>query len=199
MKEDVLEQIVEDYLQRNGYFTQHNVRFRPSPKHPDYVQRNDSVHSDIDIIGVNPRKRGPARVLVISCKSWQSGFQAATRLKSLNENDPKLWKHHRELWVPKWAAAFRDKVEELTGSTSFSYRLAVTRLIGDPEPWINDAHIRQMLGGNPFKFLTLEEIWKRMLEGSETTLATSEIGRLVQLLKAAQLITDSELEGAYSE
>lgn len=37
MKEDVLEQIVDDYLQFNGYFTTHNVRFRPSSKHPEYV------------------------------------------------------------------------------------------------------------------------------------------------------------------
>ena len=29
MKEDVLEQIVDDYLQMQGYFTTHNVRFNP--------------------------------------------------------------------------------------------------------------------------------------------------------------------------
>jgi len=30
MKEDVLEQIVDDYLQFKGYFATHNVRFRSS-------------------------------------------------------------------------------------------------------------------------------------------------------------------------
>jgi len=29
MKEDVLEQIVDDYPQMQGYFTAHNVRFNP--------------------------------------------------------------------------------------------------------------------------------------------------------------------------
>jgi len=29
MKEDVLEQVVDDYLKFKGYFTTHNVRFGP--------------------------------------------------------------------------------------------------------------------------------------------------------------------------
>ena len=39
MKEDVLEQIVDDYLQHLGYFTQHNIRFRPRKDHPDFQSR----------------------------------------------------------------------------------------------------------------------------------------------------------------
>ncbi len=36
MKEDILEQLVEDWLiSRNGYFVKHNLRYRPSPNHPD--------------------------------------------------------------------------------------------------------------------------------------------------------------------
>jgi hypothetical protein len=31
VKEDVLEQIVDDYLQAQGYFTRHNIKFRPDP------------------------------------------------------------------------------------------------------------------------------------------------------------------------
>jgi hypothetical protein len=37
MKEDVLEQVVDDYLKFNGYFTTHNVAFRPCPERNDYV------------------------------------------------------------------------------------------------------------------------------------------------------------------
>ncbi len=44
MKEDVLEQIVDDYLQMQGYFTTHNVRFN-QPKDEHYVTSNDSVVS----------------------------------------------------------------------------------------------------------------------------------------------------------
>lgn len=50
MKEDVLEQIVDDYLQHLGYFTQPNIRFRPRKDHPDFQSRPDSVFSDIDVV-----------------------------------------------------------------------------------------------------------------------------------------------------
>ena len=31
MKEDILEQLVDDYLQTEGYFTRHNLKFKPDP------------------------------------------------------------------------------------------------------------------------------------------------------------------------
>jgi hypothetical protein len=40
MKEDVLEQIVDDYLQMQGYFTTHNVRFNP-PRDQYYVSQTE--------------------------------------------------------------------------------------------------------------------------------------------------------------
>lgn len=58
MKEDVLEQIVDDYLQFDGYFTMHNVRFRPSPDDPDYERAQDAVPSDVDVVGYHPAKGG---------------------------------------------------------------------------------------------------------------------------------------------
>ena len=66
MTNDILEQIVDDYFRDLGYFTQHNVPYRPD----DFK----SMHSDIDVIAINPRKKGLERVVVISCKSWQSGI-----------------------------------------------------------------------------------------------------------------------------
>lgn len=30
MKEDILEQLVDDYLKFNGFFTAHNVKFQPA-------------------------------------------------------------------------------------------------------------------------------------------------------------------------
>jgi hypothetical protein len=82
MKEDVLEQIVDDYLQMQGYFTTHNVRFNP-PKDEHYVAKDDSVPSDIDVVGLHPKLTGPDRVMVVSCKSWQSGFAAPLILAQL--------------------------------------------------------------------------------------------------------------------
>jgi hypothetical protein len=65
MKEDILEQLVDDYLQLRGYFTRHNVKFRPRNDHPQFVKKQDSNHSDIDVIGYNPRLAGAARVWVV--------------------------------------------------------------------------------------------------------------------------------------
>ena len=70
MKEDVLEQIVDDYLQLKGYFTTHNLRFRPQRDHPDWSKNADSVRSDIDVVGLHPRRNDLARVVVVSCKAW---------------------------------------------------------------------------------------------------------------------------------
>lgn len=58
MKEDVLEQIVEDYLQFKGYFTAHNARFRPASEHPMFDRRQDSVRSDVDVVAFHPTKQG---------------------------------------------------------------------------------------------------------------------------------------------
>jgi hypothetical protein len=58
MKEDILEQLVDDYLKFNGFFTAHNVKFKPTPTHPAYITNQDSVASDIDVIGFHPMKAG---------------------------------------------------------------------------------------------------------------------------------------------
>ena len=192
MKEDVLEQIVDDYLQSQGYFTRHNIKFRPDPDHDGYDSRQHSVYSDIDVIGVNPRLDGPERVRVISCKAWQTGFAATLILKRLRGEAPEpkreTWRHMRELWdADLWAPAFRRKVEEVTGSTTFHYSFAVTLLKGDPEPWQHEPRIRECLGGNPFSFLTLKDMWRSMLQGIGSTPEGSDIGRLIQVLKAAGL------------
>lgn len=195
MKEDVLEQIVEDYLQFNGYFTTHNVRFRPRRDHPQFVSKDDSVPSDVDVVGIHPRRTGAAKVFVVTCKAWQSGFDASAKLAELRGDklNPKraTWRHFRELWVPKWTEAFRTTITELTGEASFSYRIAVTHLKGDRDAWSNDPTIRANLDGCDFGFLTLEEMWGTMLAKLTTTPAPSEIGRLAQLLKAAGLTAGS--------
>jgi hypothetical protein len=191
MKEDVLEQIVDDYLKFKGYFTTHNVGFRPRRDHPDRVTNQDSVHSDVDVVGYHPGRSGVDRVIVVSCKAWQTGFDASAKLSELREEkkNPKraTWRHFRELWVPKWSESFREKIFELTGENDFSYRIAVTRLQGDVDAWTKDPTISANLSGCSIGFLTLEEMWATMLAELTTTPAPSEIGRLAQLLKAAGL------------
>lgn len=191
MKEDVLEQVVDDYLQFKGYFTTHNVRFRPRTDHPDYVSQQDSVASDVDVVAYNPNLSGVERVVVVSCKSWQTGFDASAKLAELRgtKKNPKrpTWRHFRELWVPRWSEAFRAQIEALTGESDFSYRIAVTRIKGDVTAWPEDPTIKANLPGCSVGFLTLEEMWATMLDELTMTPAASEIGRLAQLLKAAGL------------
>ena len=149
MKEDVLEQIVDDYLQFQGYFTSHNAGFRPHPDHPAYEAAQDSVRSDVDVIGVHPLKTGVDRVIVVSCKAWQAGFDATAKLAELREEkrNPKraTWRQFRELWIPKWSEAFREAIFERTGQRDFAYRIAVTRLRGDSSAWERDATIASNL------------------------------------------------------
>jgi hypothetical protein len=139
VKEDILEQVVDDYLQFAGYFTTHNIRFKPSKDHPEYKSQLDSVASDVDVVGYNPNLTGHDRVIVVSCKAWQSGFDAPAILAQLrgdakNPKRPRMLQF-RELWIPKWAEAFVHEIERLTGTATFTYLLAVTRLKGDPSEW----------------------------------------------------------------
>lgn len=191
VKEDVLEQVVDDYLQLQGYFTMHNIRFRPSSSHPDFVSTSDSVYSDLDVLGVNPRMRGPCRVVAVSCKSWQSGFNPSSKLAELRGEKKggkrQTWRMFRELWSPKWSLAFVDRIEELTGQREFEYRIAVTKLTGSgtAEAWNDDATISSNLPKCPVSFMTMEGMWCEVVDALGTTPAASNIGRLAQLLKAS--------------
>lgn len=212
LKEDILEQLVEDWLvSEEGWFVKHNVKYRPSNKHVDYNSKQDSVHSDIDIMAYCPTKRGASRVAIVTCKSWQNGFKAEKWLSHLeNEaeyNMPSIefqkrerWKSFRELVSDKWLEAFLTKVKSETGQLSFTYYIAVTKLSGR-----NPAHYRVQLensevirkrfirhGANiNFKVITLEEIIeiiKNRMQAKETpVLEATNIGRLLQLLNAAGL------------
>jgi Nuclease-related domain len=107
VKEDVLEQIVDDYLQMKGYFTIHNVRFRPSADHVGYQTSLDSVSSDIDVVAIHPRRTAKDRVVAVSCKAWQTGFYANRILAQLKGEAPNpkrpRWLQFRELWDAKWS------------------------------------------------------------------------------------------------
>lgn len=194
MKEDVLEQVVEDYLNFKGYFTIHNVAFHPDKAHRDYNSKEDSVPSDIDVIGINPKKRGTVRVIAVTCKSWQGGFHAERLLAQLRgeRKNPKreTWRHFRELWKPKWSEAFRQQIEERTGAKTFTYRIAVTRLNGDASGWSSDRRIAKNLPGCSVGFLEMEKMWKAILGELTERPAPSELGRLAQLLKAAGVTPD---------
>lgn len=92
-KEDILEQIVAEHLLQCGYFVGHNLKFRPRGDHPDFIGNQDSNHSDIDVIGYHPRKRGSRKVPVVSCRSWRGGFSPSRWIEAVNEDKTPHGKH----------------------------------------------------------------------------------------------------------
>jgi hypothetical protein len=65
-KEDILEQLVEEFLIHRGYFVRHNVKFLPRKDHPDFISNLDSNHSDIDVLAFNPLLQGADRIWAVS-------------------------------------------------------------------------------------------------------------------------------------
>jgi hypothetical protein len=189
MKEDILEQLVDDYLKFNGYFTLHNVKFQPSATNPEYVQKDDCVASDIDVVGFHPKRTGHDQIWVVSCKSWQAGFDPRKRIELINANRKVsgrlAWQSFRELAKKKWADGLIEKLESLTGSTKFTYVTAVTRLKGGASVWEEHRPFRENLRGNPIKILTLQEMLSNLYLKTDTSMATSEVGRLLQVIKVS--------------
>ena len=188
-KEDILEQIVEEYLVHKGYFVQHNIKFRPSKNHPKFDTQQDSNHSDIDVIGYNPLEEGEQKVMAVSCKSWQAGFNPASQINAIQEdkvlNGRKAWKAFRELTVPKWSEAFLKAVKDATGEDQFIYVTAVTLCKGEKSIWENHLPFRDALGGNPVMIMTFSEMVAEIQAELTTTLAATEVGRMLQLFSAA--------------
>jgi hypothetical protein len=189
MKEDILEQLVDDYLQWKGYFTRHNLKFQPRTDHIDYDLQADCVASDIDVLGIHPRLDGPRRVIVVSCKAWQGGFHVERMLQDLG-SEKKIagrdaWKRFRELIKPKWSEAFLTAVEEATGSRQFTYVTAVTSLRGTRDAWEGYPPFATALAGNPVVLWTLSDLLAEIYPAIGTTVANSQLGRTLQLIKAS--------------
>lgn len=188
-KEDILEQLVEEFLIHRGYFVRHNVKFLPRKNHPDFDAKLDSNHSDIDVLAYNPSKEGSDRVWAVSCKSWQAGFNPATKLAEIEQqkivNGREAWKGFRELVVPKWSEAFVTTIQGLTGTTKFTYVTAVTKLTGSAQCWEEHSGFRKAMASNPVKIITLAEMMEEVYDKLGTTLAGTDLGRTLQLFRAA--------------
>jgi len=192
MKEDILEQLVEDYFQRRGYFTRHNVKYRP-----DNPSQRDSGYSDIDILAYHPNKRGVKRVIAVNCKSWQDGLSTDYYIKKFEEQGvvyrrDAVWKRFRELMEEKWAESFAGKIKELTGTTEFVHYTAVTVLKTRNEEetrhmWQKKCRgFTKTMSKKPIRILTLRDILDELWNRTGTTMAESEVGRLLQVVKASR-------------
>lgn len=203
MKADILEQLVDDYLQARGYFTRHNLKFRPRKDHPDFNPKQDSNHSDIDVLGFNPKLDGPARVLAVSCKSWQNGFRVRSKIAELESNKivsgREAWRAFRELMEPKWSEAFISTIQDATGSAQFTYVTAVTVLKGEKREWESYPRFQNAMRSNPVQLLTLTDMLTYLIPELGTTIAGSQLGRTLQLLKASGYSLGLSRSGAESD
>jgi hypothetical protein len=190
-KEDILEQIVEEYLVHKGYFVQHNIKFLPRKDHPEFILNQDSNHSDIDVIGYHPMIEGDRKVVVVSCKSWQSGFNPAGEIRAIEgekiRRGRQAWQSFRELTVPKWSEGFVSAVQRATGTDRFTYITAVAKLVGDKAVWENHQKFRDAIGGNSLTIITFREMVTEIQENLTTTLASTEVGRMLQMFLAADM------------
>jgi len=191
MKEDILEQFVEDYyVSKPGWFAKHNVKYRPDRNHRDFNSRQDSVHSDIDIIAIN--KKGD--VEVVSCKSWQEGFRIKDMLRWI---ETKNIRRVRELVSDRWKESFLKTIEEETGKKNFTYIIAVTKLWHEGEKFkeekskleqkIKEAFITKN-SKVKLRILTLEEIVNEAINRITSRLESTDVGRTTQLFNAAKLL-----------
>ncbi len=205
MKEDILEQIVDDwFLSQPGTFTKHNVKFKPNEKREDYNPKTDSSHSDIDILAVNLNKQSNKRVSVVTCKSWQQGFNPKNWADLLaNDQNKKVsgreaWKFFRELAKPNWTEAFIEKIKDETNSNEFTYYIACTKIQGEnnKEIFVNNDYFLDILrkngAKNPvIKIITFEDMFKdyfNRIGNNKQTLEATQIGRLLQLIKASNVL-----------
>lgn len=203
MKEDILEQLVEDwFVSKTGWFVKHNLKFRPHKEHKEYSSKKDSVHSDIDILAYSPLEKGCKRVVVVTCKSWQSGLDVK-RWKDviesgiLNQTDTE-WKYFRELISDKWMHSFVTKIFEETKQRDFTYMIAVTKIKGSladienlESSIIVKDHFRKHNSKIEIKVMTLkgilDEITTRIKSKETTVLESTDVGRFLQLAKAAKI------------
>jgi hypothetical protein len=186
MTNDILEQVVADYFTEQGYFTQHNISYRPN---------NAGVHSDIDVLAVHPlkNKNDVERVAVISCKSGQAGINIKEALSALGEHPGKvirgapMEKRYREIADPVWATALREKVFQLTGEKTFTFYLAATSFKGKRSEWEQFEMFTTNLPGCGIQLIDIGEMVARLWGSITITPSHSELGRLLQLIKASGL------------
>ena len=96
----------------------------PATSDPDYVSEQDCVASDIDVVGFHPMREGADRIWVVSCKSWQSGFNPSTRIRLITEkrkiSKREAWQPFRELAIKKWADSLQQPICRMARSIAYS-------------------------------------------------------------------------------
>jgi hypothetical protein len=125
---------------------------------------------------------------VVNCKSWRGGFNPGEWIILIEKNKRvpgrEAWHRFRELVKKKWADALITKIEKLTGS-KFTYATAITKLRRALRLATASHPPKRNLRGNPIVILALQEILTHTYKATSRTVAASQIGRLLQMIKAS--------------
>lgn len=146
--------------------------------------------------GHHPTLTGDSKIVAVSCKSWQSGFNLASAIAA-SEKDKlrrgrKAWQTFRELTVQKWSEAFTRAIHDATGTDRFTYILAIAKLSGDNAMWESYEAFSDALGGNPLTILTFPKMVTEIQSELTTTLAATEVGRMLQLFHTAGIPVEQD-------
>jgi hypothetical protein len=203
MKEDILEQIGNDWiLRQEGQFTKTNIKYRPSINHPSYVKSTDSIHSDIDILAINTKEIDT--VTVINCKAWMDGFDFKIfndHLTDKNKHNDlfggkEYWKHFRDIIDPKWNAAFIDAIKKENPSF-INLRYIILCVYASNKAsiadWVKNPIINNNFASTGINLLSIEAIELKELVSQINVKGTdyaenSEISRMLQLFIAAKIL-----------
>ncbi len=184
MVNDILEQLGEEYFRYKGYFTQHNVRYRPNKKGSAFA-----VSSDIDIIAVHPqpKQNNLPRVCVASCKSWNTGLNIKNCIKEIEADFVKTKKIFREVALKDWSEALKQEVKKQTGDDCFTFYVICVKF--DQElrgQWENYSLFKQNLTGCEIRLLDMKTMVDEVMTDIKVSPPEhSELTRLLQLIKAS--------------
>ncbi|WP_197911942.1 hypothetical protein [Kineobactrum salinum] len=78
-------------------------------------------------------------------------------------------------------------VRDATGTDKFTYCLAVAHVKADRQVWETHQSFTFALGGNPIRLIIFQDMIGEIYDDLGTTLAATEVGRMLQLLRAARI------------
>jgi hypothetical protein len=189
MAVNVFEELARAALNAQGYFTFENAAYRLHGNARSLAGKDNPANtpSDIDLIGVAPRKAGPARVLAVNCKGGREPLMLTRDIdRILNGSGQTVAgspsrQGFREFADDDWAKAFRGCVGALTGESSFTHVTVVRAFEGDRTAWTRNEVFMKRLTPN-LALWSLDDILRKLRDGEARLNVNNSTLKLVDLL-----------------
>ena len=78
-------------------------------------------------------------------------------------------------------------MRDATGRDEFTYVLAVAHVREDKDFWENHQPFIDAFSDNPIRVITFQDMIEEIYEQLGTTLAATEVGRMLQMFRAAKI------------